>query len=191
MVGGSLVPLLTLGIPGSATAAVLLGALMLHNVQPGPLLFQTNGEIVYGIFAGLLVACVAQLFFGLIGVPLWIKVISAPRPLLLSVIAVVSVVGAYGYNNSIVDVWVMFGFGLLGYTLKKLDFPVTPIILALVLGGILEENLRRALIVSGGDYAIFVTQPISAMLLLMAALSLLSPYMLNRLSRPGPEKKIR
>jgi putative tricarboxylic transport membrane protein len=100
-------------------------------------------------------------------------------------------VGAYGYNNSIVDVWVMFGFGLLGYTLKKLDFPVTPIILALVLGGILEENLRRALIVSGGDYAIFVTQPISAMLLLMAALSLLSPYMLNRLSRPGPEKKIR
>jgi putative tricarboxylic transport membrane protein len=191
VVGGSLVPLLTLGIPGSATAAVLLGALMLHNVQPGPLLFQTNGEIVYGIFAGLLVACVAQLFFGLIGVPLWIKVISAPRPLLLSVIGVVSVVGAYGYNNSIVDVWVMFGFGLLGYTLKKLDFPVTPIILALVLGGILEENLRRALIVSGGDYAIFVTQPISAMLLLMAALSLLSPYLLNRLSRPGSETKTR
>ncbi len=134
-------------------------------------------------------ACLAQLFFGLIGVPLWIKVISAPRPLLLSVIAVISVVGAYGYNNSIVDVWVMFGFGLLGYTLKKLDFPVTPIILALVLGGILEENLRRALIVSGGDYAIFVTQPISAMLLVMAALSLLSPYMLNRLSRPGTETK--
>jgi putative tricarboxylic transport membrane protein len=185
VVGGSMVPLLTLGIPGSATTAVLLGALMLHNIQPGPLLFQTNGEIVYGIFAALLVACFAQLLFGLIGVPLWIKVISAPRPLLLSAIAVISVVGAYGYNNSIVDVWVMFGFGLLGYILRKLDFPVAPIILALVLGGILEENFRRALIVSGGDYAIFVTQPISALLLVMAALSLMSPYILNRLSRSG------
>jgi putative tricarboxylic transport membrane protein len=185
VVGGSMVPLLTLGIPGSATTAVLLGALMLHNIQPGPLLFQTNGEIVYGIFAALLVACFAQLLFGLIGVPVWIKVISAPRPLLLSVIAVISVVGSYGYNNSIVDVWVMFGFGLLGYILKKLDFPITPIILALVLGGILEENFRRALIVSNGDYSIFVSQPISAILLVMAALSLMSPYILNRLSRTG------
>jgi len=187
VVGGSLVPLLTLGIPGSATTAVLLGALMLHNIQPGPLLFQTNGEIVYGIFAGLFVACFAQLLFGLIGIPLWIKVISAPRPLLLSVIAVISVVGSYGYNNSIVDVWVMFSFGLLGYILKKLDFPVTPIILALVLGGILEENFRRALMVSGGDHTIFVTQPISAILLVMAALSLLSPYILKRLSQSESE----
>ena len=185
VVGGSMVPLLTVGIPGSATTAVLLGALMLHNIQPGPLLFQTNGEIVYGVFAALLVACFAQLFFGLIGVPLWIKVISAPRPLLLSVIAVISVVGSYGYNNSIVDVWVMFGFGLPGYILRKLDFPITPIILALVLGGILEENFRRALIVSNGDYTIFVSQPISAILLVMAALSLMSPYILNRLSRAG------
>ena len=188
VVGGSMVPLLTLGIPGSATTAVLLGALMLHNIQPGPLLFQTNGEIVYGIFAALLVACFAQLLFGLIGVHLWIKVISAPRPLLLSVIAVISVVGSYGYSNSIVDVWVMFGFGLLGYLLKKLDFPIAPIILALVLGGILEENFRRALIVSGGDYSIFVTQPISALLLVMAALSLMSPYILNRLSRSGTDR---
>ncbi len=183
VVGGSLVPLLTLGIPGSATSAVLIGALMLHNIQPGPLLFQTNGEIVYGIFAGLFIACIAQLILGLIGVPLWIKVISAPKPLLLSVIAVISVVGSYGYNNSIVDVWIMFGFGLLGYILKKLDFPASPIILALVLGGILEENFRRALIISGGDYKIFVTQPISATLLAMAILSLLSPVLMNRLAR--------
>ncbi|MCU7944748.1 MAG: tripartite tricarboxylate transporter permease, partial [Candidatus Thiodiazotropha sp. (ex Cardiolucina cf. quadrata)] len=121
VVGGSLVPLLTLGIPGSATAAVLIGALMLHDIQPGPLLFQTNGEVVYGIFAGLFVACIAQLIFGLIGVPVWVKVISAPKALLLPVIATISVVGAYGYNNSIVDVWVMFGFGLLGYVLKKFN----------------------------------------------------------------------
>jgi putative tricarboxylic transport membrane protein len=183
VVGGSLVPLLTLGIPGSATSAVLIGALMLHNIQPGPLLFQTNGEIVYGIFAGLFVACIAQLILGLIGVPLWIKVISAPKPLLLSVIAVISVVGSYGYNNSVVDVWIMFAFGLLGYILKKLDFPASPIILALVLGGILEENFRRALIISGGDYDIFITQPISAGLLIMAVLSLLTPIIMNKLAR--------
>ncbi|WMC10262.1 tripartite tricarboxylate transporter permease [Oceanimonas pelagia] len=182
VVGGSLVPLLTLGIPGSATAAVLIGALMLHDIQPGPLLFQTNGEVVYGIFAGLFVACIAQLVFGIIGVPLWVKVISAPKSLLLPVIATISVVGAYGYNNSLVDVWVMFGFGLLGYALKKYHFPVTPIILALVLGGILEENFRRALLMSEGSYDIFITQPISASLLAMAALSLASPLLFNRLA---------
>ena len=186
VVGGALVPLLTLGIPGSATASVLIGALMLHNIQPGPLLFQTNGEIVYGIFAGLVVSSLFQLFFGIIGIPLWIKVISAPRPIMLSVIAVLSVVGSYGYNNSIIDVWVMFGFGLLGYVLKKFNFPVTPVILALVLGGILEENFRRALMVSEGSYMIFITHPISAVLLFMAALSLLSPVFLNRLAKPGP-----
>jgi len=189
VVGGSLVPLLTLGIPGSATAAVLVGALMLHDIQPGPLLFQTNGEIVYGIFAGLFVACLAQLFFGIIGVPVWVKVISAPKALLLPVIAAISVVGSYGYNNSVVDVWVMFGFGLLGYVLKKFHFPVTPIILALVLGGILEENLRRSLLISEGDYSIFLTHPISAVLLVFAGLSLLSPIVFNRLSKTDTQAK--
>ena len=187
VVGGSLVPLLTLGIPGSATAAVLLGALKLHNIQPGPLLFQTNAEIVYGIFAGLILACFAQLLFGLIGIPIWVKIISAPKALMLSVIAIISVIGSYGYNNSIVDVWVMFGFGLLGYLLKKFKFPVTPIVLSLVLGGLLEENFRRALIISNGDYSVFVTHPISASLLLAAVLSLLVPPVLNRLAA-APKK---
>ncbi|MBY5945038.1 tripartite tricarboxylate transporter permease [Photobacterium rosenbergii] len=183
VVGGSLVPLLTLGIPGSATAAVLIGALMLHDIQPGPLLFQTNGEIVYGIFAGLIVACLVQLVVGLLGVPVWVKVISAPKALLLPVIAAISVVGSYGYNNSMVDVWVMFCFGLLGYLLKKFKFPVTPIILALVLGGILEENFRRSLMMSDGDLTIFVSQPISATLLIMAVLSLASPLFFNKLAK--------
>ncbi|WP_172378402.1 tripartite tricarboxylate transporter permease [Vibrio sp. Vb339] len=182
VVGGSLVPLLTLGIPGSATAAVLIGALMLHDIQPGPLLFQTNGEMVYGIFAGLIVACIVQLVVGLLGVPLWVKVISAPKALLLPVIAAISVVGSYGYNNSVVDVWVMFSFGVLGYVLKKYDLPITPIILALVLGGILEENFRRSLIMSDGSIEIFLTQPISATLLVMAVLSLASPILFKRLA---------
>ena len=141
--------------------------------------------MVYGIFAGLVLSSLVQLVFGMIGIPLWIRVISAPKALLLSVIAVLSVVGSYGYNNNIVDVWIMFGFGLLGYVLNKIDYPITPIILALVLGGILEENLRRSLMVSAGDYAIFVTQPISAGLLVMAVLSLLSPLFFKKLASPG------
>ena len=157
---------------------------MLHNIQPGPMLFQTNANMVYGIFAGLVVSCGFQLVFGLIGIPVWIKVISAPKALLLSVIAVLSVVGSYGYSNNIVDVWIMFGFGILGYILNKINFPVTPIILALVLGGILEENFRRALMVSNGDYSIFVTHPISAGLLALAAVSLFSPLFLRKLARP-------
>ena len=183
VVGGSLVPLLTLGIPGSATTAVLIGALMLHDIQPGPLLFQSNAEVVYGIFAGLFVACLAQLIFGIIGVSVWVKVISAPRAILLPVIAAISVVGSYGYNNSLVDVWVMFAFGIMGYLFKKFSFPVTPIILAVVLGGILEEHFRRALLISQGDYSVFVANPISLVLLLMAALSLFSPLFFKRLAK--------
>ena len=183
VVGGSLVPLLTLGIPGSATTAVLIGALMLHDIQPGPLLFQSNAEVVYGIFAGLFVACLAQLIFGIIGVSIWVKVISAPRAILLPVIAAISVVGSYGYNNSLVDVWVMFAFGIMGYLFKKFSFPVTPIILAVVLGGILEEHFRRALLISQGDYSVFAANPISLVLLLMAALSLFSPLFFKRLAK--------
>jgi putative tricarboxylic transport membrane protein len=184
VVGGALIPLLTLGIPGSATASILIGALMLHNIQPGPMLFQTNADMVYGIFAALVVSSLFQLFFGLVGVPLWIKVISAPKALMLAMIAVLSVVGSYGYSNNIVDVWIMLGFGVLGYILNKIDFPVNPIILALVLGGILEENFRRALMVSNGDYMIFVSHPISVGLLIVAVISLLSPLFLRRLAKP-------
>jgi putative tricarboxylic transport membrane protein len=185
VVGGALVPLLTLGIPGSATTSILIGALMLHNIQPGPMLFQTNADMVYGIFAALVVSSLFQLVFGLLGVPLWIKVISAPKALMLAVIAVLSVIGSYGYSNNIIDVWIMFGFGILGYILNKIDFPVSPIILALVLGGILEENFRRALMVSNGDYSIFISHPISVGLLILAAISLFSPLFLRKLAQPA------
>ena len=157
---------------------------MLHNIQPGPMLFQTNPDMVYGIFAALVVSSLFQLFFGLVGVPLWIKVISAPKALMLAMIAVLSVVGSYGYSNNIVDVWIMLGFGVFGYVLNKIDFSINPIILALVLGGILEENFRRALMVSNGDYMIFVSHPISVGLLVVAAISLLSPLFLRRLAKP-------
>ena len=186
VVGGALIPLLTLGIPGSATAAVLIGALMLHGLLPGPMLFVHNADLVYGIFCGLFVACFFQLIFGLAGIPLWIKIISTPRALLLPAIAAIAIIGAYGKDYSMVDVWLMTGFGFLGYFLRKYKFPVTPVILALVLGGILEENFRRALIMSDGSYSIFFTKPISLVLLIMAVLSLGSPLIMRKLARGKP-----
>ncbi len=186
VVGGALIPLLTLGIPGSATAAVLLGALMLHGLLPGPMLFVHNADLVYGIFAGLFIACFFQLVFGLAGIPLWVKIISTPRALLLPGIAAIAIIGAYGKDYSMVDVWLMIGFGFLGYILRKYKFPITPVILALVLGGILEENFRRALIMSDGNYSIFFTKPISLLLLFMAVLSLGSPLIVKKLARGKP-----
>lgn len=183
VVGSALIPLLTLGIPGSATAAVLIGALMLHGLIPGPMLFVNHADLVYGIFVGLFVACFFQLLFGLMGIPLWIKIISTPKALLLPAIAAIAVVGAFGTDYSLVDVWIMVAFGILGYILRKYKFPVTPVILALVLGGILEENFRRALIISNGDYSIFFTKPISLALLILAVLSLGSPILIERLTR--------
>ena len=183
VVGGALIPLLTLGIPGSATAAVLIGALMLHGLLPGPMLFVHNADLVYGIFVGLFAACLFQLIFGLAGIPLWVKIISTPRALLLPAIAAIAIIGAYGKDYNMVDVWLMIGFGFLGYILRKYKFPVTPVILALVLGGILEENFRRALTMSNGDYSIFWSKPISLTLLIMAVLSLGSPLIVNRLTK--------
>lgn len=186
VVGGALIPLLTLGIPGSATAAVLIGALMLHGLLPGPMLFVHNADLVYGIFVGLFVACFFQLAFGLAGIPLWVRIISTPRALLLPAIAAIAIIGAYGKDYSMVDVWIMVGFGFLGYILRKFKFPVTPVILALVLGGILEENFRRALTMSSGDYSIFFTKPISLTLLILAVISLGSPLLVNRLAKGKP-----
>jgi putative tricarboxylic transport membrane protein len=183
VVGGALIPLLTLGIPGSATAAVLIGALMLHGLIPGPMLFVNHGDLVYGIFVGLSVACLFQLLFGLMGIPLWIKIISTPKALLLPAIGAIAIVGSFGTDYSLVDVWIMVGFGILGYILRKYKFPVTPVILALVLGGILEENFRRALIISNGNYSF--TQPISLALLILSVLSLGSPILIQRLTRSG------
>ena len=186
VVGGALIPLLTLGIPGSATAAVLIGALMLHGLLPGPMLFVHNADLVYGIFIGLFIACFFQLLFGLAGIPLWVKIISTPRALLLPAIAAIAIIGAYGKDYSMVDVWLMIAFGFLGYILRKYKFPVTPVILALVLGGILEENFRRALMMSNGNYSVFFTKPISLTLLCLAVLSLGSPILLKKLAKGKP-----
>lgn len=174
-VSGSLAPLLALGIPGSATTAIMIGALMIHGVQPGPLLFTTNPEIPYTVFVSLWFSVPLMVFIGLAGARFWAKVADIPRPAIAAIVASISLIGAYASTSSMFPVYVTLIFGVIGYVLRKANIPLAPIILALVLGEMLETNLRRALSISNGDVTTFITNPLSGTLLLIAVLSFLLP----------------
>lgn len=182
-VGGALVPLLTLGIPGSASTAVLIGALMIHDVVPGPQLFETNPQIVYGLFASLLIANIMLLGMGLFGSRLWIQVCAVPKRILYPLIIVVSFVGSFAIRNSMFDVLSCFLFGIIGWALRHHRFPVVPIVLGMVLGDVVEMNFRQAIIIGGG-YNVFVTRPICLGILCLALLSIVVP-MFGRKKKSG------
>jgi putative tricarboxylic transport membrane protein len=172
-VGGALVPLISLGIPGDTVTALLLGGLILHGLSPGPLLIENNGDVVYGIFAALIIAnffMIAMLFWGM---RVFTKVLSIPQYILLPIILVLCVVGAIGVNNRLFDAGALLFFGILGYAMLKFDFPITPVILGFILGPLAETNLRRGLMYSKGDFTPFLTQPIAAAFLALALLSVL------------------
>ncbi|SDK99173.1 tripartite tricarboxylate transporter permease [Natronincola ferrireducens] len=170
-VGGALIPLLTLGIPGDTVTALLLGGLMVHGLNPGPLLFKNNAELVYGIFAALFIANIAMLILEFLGLRAFVKLLSIPKNILLPIIMVLCTVGAYGLNNRVFDIFTILLFGVIGYLLEKNGFPLPPIILGFILGPIIEVNLIRGLMVSQGSFVPFITRPISAVFLLIAAVS--------------------
>ncbi|MCS7310345.1 MAG: tripartite tricarboxylate transporter permease [Armatimonadetes bacterium] len=169
--GGAMIPMLTLGVPGDAVTAVILGSLLMHGVRPGPDLFEKQTPLLAAIFLGLLVANLLVLPVGLAGAKLFAQTVRAPRHYLFPIVVVLCVVGSYALNNSLLDVGVMFLFGVVGWALRRADFPVAPLVLGLILGRMTEENFRRALILSGGSWSIFLERPLSATLLLLAALS--------------------
>jgi putative tricarboxylic transport membrane protein len=172
-VGGALVPLLTLGIPGSASTAVLIGALVIHDVVPGPRLIQDHPEIVYGLFASLFMANAVILVLGALGSPVWVRVTVVPKQLLHPLIIAAAFVGSYAVRYSMFDVASCLAFGLVGWVLKRHQFPVLPIVLGMVLGGIIEENFRQAVLMGG--YATFVRRPVCLLILLLALASILVP----------------
>ena len=174
-VAGALAPLLALGIPGSPTTAILIGALMVQGIQPGPLLFAQHPEIPYTIFASLWIGVPVMIIIGLAGARLWVQVANIPRPAIAAIVAGISLVGAYSSETTMFPVYVMTGFGILGYILRKVQIPLAPIILALVLGGMMETNFRRAMITSKGSYDIFYTSPFTVILLSIAVLTFLLP----------------
>ncbi len=175
-VGGALIPLLTLGIPGGATTAVLMGAFMMQGLEPGPKLFVNNPDLVYGMFVGLFVANLWMLAFGLVGARLWVRFTEAPKSLLVPMIVLISFLGSYAVSNNIFDVGLMLVFGIGGYILRKFGFPVVVIVLALVLGNIVEENFRRAMIQSDGSYYIFFDHSISLVLLILSVVFFFYPF---------------
>jgi putative tricarboxylic transport membrane protein len=172
--GGAMIPLLTLGIPGSGTGAVLLGALVIYGLNPGPLLFQENPDVVWPIIASMYLGNVALLVMNLPMVPLFANLLRTPYKVLYPGILLISVVGVYSVNFSIFDVWMLVIFGLLGYVMKKLDIPPAPLVLAFVLAPIAENAIRQSLLLSDNSPVIYLERPISAVLLALSALLLLS-----------------
>ncbi len=174
-IGGAMTTMLTLGIPGDAPSAVLIGALLIHGVQPGPLLFHEHRPLIYSIVVLMILAAVFTAVLGLAGALPLARTLRVPDPWLWAGVIVFSVVGAYALNNSLTDVWVMFGAGLLGWLCRRLDVPVGPLVLGLILGPMMESNLRRALILSRGDWTAILGRPLVLLFVLAAAASLLWP----------------
>ena len=173
--GGALIPMLTLGIPGDPITAILLGALMIHGLIPGPLLFQQSPQFVYSVFWAFLMANLMTLCLTFATIKLWVRVLKVPERVLLPIIVILCIVGTYALRNTFFDTAVMFCFGLLGYFMKKYGFPVVPMLLAIILGPNLEEHLRMSLIISQGDYSIFVTHPISLSFIILSFFSFIGP----------------
>ncbi len=174
--GGAMIHLLCLGIPGSGTTAIMLGALLMLGLQPGPLLFQQQPDFVWGLIASMYIGNVMLLVLNLPLVGMWVKILDIPLYLLVLFIILFSFLGVYTVNNSVQDLLLMVGFGIIGYILRRLDIPAAPIILAMVLGDLMEQALRQSLIISDGSLGIFVTRPISLILLILAAISITNPY---------------
>jgi putative tricarboxylic transport membrane protein len=172
---GSFVPLLTLGVPGSGTTAILLGALLVLGVQPGPLMLDERPEIFWGVVASMYVGSIVLLLLNLPLIPLLAKVLAIPRAVLIPLIVVFCVMGVYALSFSAFDLWLLLAFGVIGFLMRRNGFPAAPMILGVILGVLMERSMRRALQISDGEWSIFVTEPISAALLAVAALSLLLP----------------
>ena len=172
--GGALVPLLTLGVPGDAVAAVLLGALIIQGLTPGPLLFEQNPDIVYGLFSAMIIGNILLLIIGLAGIKFYSKIVDIPKKFMIPCILVLSTIGSYSMNNSVFDIFITLTFGVVGYIMTKINIPISPIVLSVILGPMLETNLRKSVIMYEGSYSFLYTRPITIFFLLLTFISVYS-----------------
>ncbi|MFK7792199.1 MAG: tripartite tricarboxylate transporter permease [Devosiaceae bacterium] len=188
-IGGALIPLITMGIPGSVTEAILIGALTIHNLQPGPLLFQNAPDIAYGIIAAYLIANLIMLLMMWSAVKYIAQVVNIPRSALLSVILVFCVVGSYAVNSNFADVWVMVGFGVIGLGLEAAKVPLGPFVIGFVLSPIAEEQLRASLMMTDGDVSAILQRPYALLFLAISILTVFWPVIMTRLSNKARSAK--
>ena len=180
--------MITLGIPGSPTAAVLLGGLMIWGLQPGPLLFVEQKDFVWGLIASMYLGNVVGLIVVLSTVPLFASILRIPFSIIAPVIIVICAIGAYTVHNAMLDIWFMLGFGVVGYVFKKLDFPLAPLVLALVLGDKAEDSFRQAMLVSQGDVGIMWSNPLVGSITTLALTMLFWPLISKVLAMIKPKK---
>jgi putative tricarboxylic transport membrane protein len=186
--GGAMVPMLTLGIPGSGTTAILLGALLLFNITPGPLMFQNRPEIAWGLIASMYIGNIALLVINLPLVGFFARLLTIPQKYLTPLIAVLAFIGVYSVVSNPFDLYMIIGLGLFGWLLKKMGFSLAPVILGVVLGGLFEDNLRRALSISGGDWMVLIQSGSSVIIYILTVLILVAPPLYVRIKRNRMEK---
>ena len=186
---GSMVPLLTLGIPGSGSTAVLMGAFIMYGIQPGPLLFEKRPDLVWGLVDSMYIGNIMLLILNLPLIGLFVRILYIPTGILLSLILAVSAIGVYSINGNTLELHMALMFGVLGYVFRKVDIPLAPMVLALVLGGIMEQSFRQAMTISGADPKVFIHSGISITLLVLTVVMVLLPVVLPRLRewQSGPE----
>jgi putative tricarboxylic transport membrane protein len=185
---GVLVPMLTLGLPTSATAAIMLSAFQSYGINPGPLLFESQPQLVWGLIASLFIGNVMLLVLNLPMIAIWVKLLQIPAPLLYAGILVFATIGTYGITQSPVDLILLYLVGGIGYLMRRYDFPAAPVIIGMILGPLAEQNFRQAMTISAGDWTVLFTRPLSASLLALAALALIGPKLYQLATRPKPER---
>jgi putative tricarboxylic transport membrane protein len=177
--GGNMIPMLTLGIPGSATTAILMGALIMYNIQPGPLMFDEHPQVAWGLIASMFIGNLMLLILNMPLVKVFAKIIQTPPKYLIPIIIAISIFGVYAVQSQVFDLMLLMGCGIAGFYLAQNDFPLAPLVLGLVLGPMIEKNMRRALTTSNGDFMIFLQKPMSAVFLFVAFLWIVVPLLLK------------
>jgi putative tricarboxylic transport membrane protein len=180
---GVLVPMLALGLPTSATAAIMLSAFQSYNINPGPQLFATKPELVWGLIASLYIGNIMLLVLNLPLISLWVKILRIPTPILYAGILIFATIGTYGISRSVIDLGLLYAIGIMGFFMRRYDFPTAPVIIGLILGPMAEQNFRQALTISQGDLTTFITRPISGTILAIAVLALVGPKLWQLMRR--------
>jgi putative tricarboxylic transport membrane protein len=174
--GGAMVPLLTLGIPGSATTAVMIGAFIIHGIRPGPMMIVQQAKLVYSIFAGLFFSNLLIILGGILGIKFLVRVLDLSYSKIGAGILLFAVIGSYSMRNSMADVWITFGFGVMSYFMRRYGYGLAPMVLGMILGPLCETSLQRAMIIADYDPLFLITRPISGSLLALSVLSFLYPW---------------